>query len=444
MSLDRRRFLTLLGASALSGCGITDDWFGPTVPPPLPGTRVSVLVLDQKLEPDPALANVPVRLPRPFANEAWPVSGGTPGHAMQHLDGAEELKLGWRIRAGAGNSSSIRLLAQPVIADGKIFVIDADARVAAFDARSGARLWQASARPEDEGSDPAHCGGVAYADGKLYAGTGFAQVLAFDASNGKQLWRTSMTGPVRSAPTAVSGRVVVATVDNQCTVLDAGDGSRQWVHAGIPEVAGLLGGPSPAVEGGTIVVAYSSGELFALRLENGRVIWQDGLVQVRRSDQVAGLSDIRGNPVIDRGLVVATGNSGRTVGIDLRTGARVWDVDLGGIDMPWVAGDFVFVLSTEAELICLTRRDGRVRWVASLGRWKDEAKKRDPLFWSGPVLVKDRLLVVGSHGEMVAVSPYTGQFLGRLTLPSGISLAPIVADRAVYALTDAADLLRLA
>lgn len=444
MSLDRRRLLTMLGASALSGCGITDDWFGTTPPPPLPGTRVAVLVADQKLEPDPGLAAVPVRLPRPFVNAAWPVSGGTPAHAMQHLDGADELKVAWRVRAGAGSSSALRLLTPPVIADGKVFVIDAEARVSAFDARTGARLWQASARPEDEGGDPAHSGGISYAEGKLYAGTGFAQVLALSAADGKVLWRTNMPGPVRSAPTAIPGRVIVATVDNQCTVLDAGDGSRQWVHAGIPEVAGLLGGPSPAVEGGTIVVAYSSGEVFALRMENGRIIWQDALVQVRRSDQVAGLSDIRGNPVIDRGIVFATSNSGRTVGIDLRTGARVWDADLGGVDMPWVAGDFVFILSTEGELVCLTRREGRVRWVASLGRWKDEAKKRDPLFWSGPVLVKDRLLVVGNHGEMVAISPYTGQFLGRLSLPSGISLAPIVADGAVFALTDSADLIRLA
>ena len=87
------------------------------------------------------------------------------------------------------------------------------------------------------------------------SGTGFAQVVALEAATGKVLWRTSMTGPVRSAPTAIPGRVVVATVDNQCTVLDASDGARQWVHAGIPEVAGLLGGPSPAVDGGTVVVA---------------------------------------------------------------------------------------------------------------------------------------------------------------------------------------------
>ncbi|MBM3533024.1 MAG: pyrrolo-quinoline quinone [Alphaproteobacteria bacterium] len=443
MSLNRRHFLSALAASTLGGCGAA-DWFGATPPPRLPGTRLSVLVLDQKLEPDPGLANVPVRLPRPFANDAWTVSGGSPSHAMQHLDGADELRVGWRVRAGAGNSSSLRLLASPIVADGKVFVADAEARVAAFDARTGASVWRASARPEDEGGDPAHAGGVAYADGRIYVGTGFAQVLAMDAASGKVLWRQSVPGPVRSAPTVAQSRIIVSTVDNQCTALDTSDGTRQWVHAGIPEVAGLLGGPSPAFDSGAIVVAYSSGEIFALRPENGRVIWQDALVQVRRSDQIAGLSDIRGNPVIDRGLVIAAGNSGRTVGIDLRTGARVWDIDLGSIDMPWVAGDYVFVLSTDSELVCLTRREGRIRWVANLGRWKDEERKRDPLFWSGPVLVKDRLLVVGSHGEMVAVSPYTGQFLGRLSLPSGISLPPIVADRAVYALTDSADLIRLA
>lgn len=443
MSLDRRRLLTTLAASALGGCGMT-DWLGATPPPPLPGTRLSILVLDQKLEPDPGLANVPVRLPRPFANDAWPVSGGTPNHAMQHLDGGDELKVGWRVRAGAGNSSALRLLAPPIVADGKVFVTDADARVSAFDARTGASLWRASARPEDESGDPAHAGGIAYADGRLFVGTGFAQVVALEAASGKVAWRQTVSSPVRSPPTATLGRVIIATVDNQCTVLDAADGARRWVHAGIPEVAGLLGGPSPAVDGGAVVVAYSSGEIFALRVENGRIIWQDTLVQVRRSDQIAGLADIRGNPVIDRGVVIAAGNSGRTVGIDLRSGARIWDVDLGSIDMPWVAGDFVFILSTDNELVCLTRREGRIRWVASLGRWKDEARKRDPLFWSGPVLVKDRLLVVGGHGEMVAVSPYTGQFLGRLSLPSGISLPPIVADRAVYALTDSADLIRLA
>ena len=43
MSFNRRHFLSSLAASSLAGCGVT-DWFGATPPPPLPGTRLSVLV----------------------------------------------------------------------------------------------------------------------------------------------------------------------------------------------------------------------------------------------------------------------------------------------------------------------------------------------------------------------------------------------------------------
>ena len=58
------------------------------------------------------------------------------------------------------------------------------------------------------------------------------------------------------------------------------------------------------------------------------------------------------------------------------------------------------------------------------------------LQWVGPVLVKDRLLVGSSDGELLSVSPYTGEILGRLGLGAAIRQAPIVADGAVYLLTE--------
>jgi outer membrane protein assembly factor BamB len=55
-------------------------------------------------------------------------------------------------------------------------------------------------------------------------------------------------------------------------------------------------------------------------------------------------------------------------------------------------------------------------------------------------LASDRLLVAGSNGEALAVSPYTGKVLGKESLPDGVSVAPIVANRTVYFLSDNADL----
>jgi len=37
-----------------------------------------------------------------------------------------------------------------------------------------------------------------------------------------------------------------------------------------------------------------------------------------------------GRPVIDRGLVFANSHAGRLVAIDIRTGERVWTIDVGG------------------------------------------------------------------------------------------------------------------
>jgi outer membrane protein assembly factor BamB len=155
------------------------------------------------------------------------------------------------------------------------------------------------------------------------------------------------------------------------------------------------------------------------------------------------LADIRGLPVIDRGRVFAVSHSGRLVSIDLRTGERAWEQEVGGTATPWVAGDFVYVLSNEGELICLTRRDGRVKWVQGLPRYENPEKKRRPLQWTGPILAGDRLVVVASNGEVLSLSPYTGEALGRVEVSDGTYIPPVLAGETLYILTNDADLIAM-
>jgi len=115
--------------------------------------------------------------------------------------------------------------------------------------------------------------------------------------------------------------------------------------------------------------------------------------------------------------------------IDLRSGTRIWEQEIGGTETPWVAGDFIFVISNEQSLICLTRRDGRVRWVRDLPRYENAEKKKNPMTWSGPVLGGDRLIVVASNGEAMSYSPYTGAPLGHLDFDENTFVTPIIADQ---------------
>ncbi len=418
----------------LAGC----DWFGDKKER-IGGERISVLVHLRVLKPDTEADKVDILLPEPTPNPDWPQAGGYPNHAMHHIQVGDNLRPAWKSNAGKGATDYQRIVSAPIVAEGRVYAIDSESRVSAFDAKSGGRLWRIDLTPGKE--DDGHvAGGLAFAQGRIYATTGFAQAIALDAKTGAEIWRQPVPGPARTPPTVRGGLVYVVTVDNHLFALNADTGKQEWTYAGITETAAILGGASPAVDGGVVVVPFSSGELVALRTDNGRLLWSDSLATARRTDQVSAMSHIRGRPVIDRGRVFALSHGGIMVAIDMRTGRRVWERQIGGLESPWVVGDYLYVLTSDAEVACLSRTDGRILWVQSLPRWGNEAKKKNPITWTGPVLASDRLIVAGSHGEALTLSPYTGDIIGFESMPDGVSVAPVAADGSVYFLANDADI----
>ncbi len=424
---------------SLAGC---EGWLGAKEKPALPGKRISVLALETALKPDPRISDLAVRLPRPMVNKDWPQAGGVASHAMHHLSAKGGLGRAWEVDIGDGSDDETQLLAQPVVANGRVFTMDAKAEVRAFDVTTGDRLWR---RKLESKSDQGGIlgAGIGYEGGRLFATTGFAQVFALDAKSGREIWRRRLSGPMRAPPTIAGGHVFVITVSNELVALNAKDGSVLWTHVGLPEIAGLIGGASPAVAGSVVVAPFSSGELVALRIENGRQVWTESLTAVRRANTAATLAHIRGRPVIDRGRVIAISNSGRHVAIDLRTGNRIWERNIGGIHAPWVAGSFIYVMSSRGELVCLTRRSGAIRWVRTMQLFEDEKDREDPIVWAGPVVAGDRVIVAGSNREVWSVSPYTGKLLGRVKVSGPVLVPPLVADDTVYVLTENAKLIAL-
>ncbi|MFT5181082.1 MAG: outer membrane protein assembly factor BamB [Alphaproteobacteria bacterium] len=434
-----RIWMFAAAAIAMSGCTQIDDLLGNKDGPKLQGSRISVLLANDAVRADPGLSDLAILLPRPLANESWPQQGGFPNHAMHHLALGDLPRAVWSADAGSGSDKDAPILSGPVTSGGIVYTMDSDAIVAAYSANEGRLIWRVDIEPpgEDDGN---WGGGLAVDDGLVFAATGFAQVVALAADTGREVWRTNVSGPMRAAPTALNGRVFAVTKDNQLFALNAKDGESLWSHTGFEETAGLIGSASPAVEGGIVVVPYSSGEIFALRVENGRQLWGENLAAIRRADAVSALADIRGRPVIDRGRVYAISHSGRMVAIDLPTGRRLWEAPLGGVNQPWVGGDFIFVLTSDATVAALTARDGRIRWLTPIGLFEDPKKRRGRINWSGPVLAGDRLIVSGSHGVALSLSPYTGEIIGEQEMPDAVSLPPAIANQTLYFLTDEARL----
>ena len=430
----RTKFVVLtLAALAASGCGIFKKGTPKT---PVLGERVAVLEAELDVAVDPATAAMPVSLAEPVVNTEWAQAGGNASKSMPHLALGQSLGEAWSVSIGNAGNLSARLAAAPVVGDNKIYTIDTQSTVRAFNAQTGASAWATQFGTERGNNASLFGGGVAYDNGRIYASNGLGYVAALDARNGGIIWQVHPTGPLRGSPTVSGDTLYVITQDNQIYSLKTSDGTTNWSQAAALEIAGVFGSASPAVGQGTVVAGFSSGELNAYRYENGRLVWQDQLARTSIRTSVAAISDVDAHPVIDSGQVIAVGQGGRMVSLELISGQRQWEINIAGISKPWVAGEWVFVVSDDAKLLCVNRANGKVRWITQLPAFRNEKKKAGPIYYRGPVLAGGRLILASSEGTLINVDPTNGGFQSQTNIRSSVSLSPIVANQTLYILDD--------
>ena len=423
----------LIAAMAASGCGILKKGTPKT---PVLGQRVAVLTTENDIVADPATAAIPMVLPAPVANTEWGQSGGNASKSMGHVALGSALARAFTVSIGHGSSLTARLGAPPVVGGGRVYTIDTNATVRAFDAQTGGQAWESQFGTEKGNSASLYGGGVAFDNGRVYASNGLGFVAALDVRNGGVIWQVRPGGPLRGAPTVSGDTLYVVSQDNQIYSLKTSDGTTNWSNAAALEIAGVFGTGSPAVAQGTVVAGFSSGELNAYRYENGRLVWQDALARTSIRTSVASLSDIDANAVIDSGQVFAIGQGGRMVALELNTGQRMWELNIAGIATPWVAGDWVFVATDDAKLIAVARTTGKVRWINQMPRFEREKSKRGQITYRGPVLAGGRLILVGSNGTLINFDPATGNYQSQTSLGARVTLSPVVANSTLYVLDD--------
>ena len=259
------------------------------------GDRVSILNLGSDVVVDPSLADVPVVVPEAVANDNWTQPGGNATKVMGNLALPLALHPGWSTRIPGGDITQ-RIGSTPAIADGKLFAIDAAAVVHAFDAKTGARLWQTGLDNIKRDRAVLFGGGVSVDGGRVYVTTGRGDAAALEAATGKLVWKMRMAGPLRGAPAVAGGVIYVLSQDNQIFALKADTGETLWTVSATLQTSGVFGVGTPAIAQGTVVAGFSSGELSALRYENGRIVWQDQLSRTSISTSVSAISDIDAFP----------------------------------------------------------------------------------------------------------------------------------------------------
>lgn len=420
-------------AALLAGCADRD--------PILEGDRAGIRQSEDAMTLDVVRAGRGFATPGSVANANWPMRGGAADHSVAPPALARSLQLVFAVNAGAKESRRYKITAEPIVADGRVFTLDARAGAMAH-STSGAQIWATDLTPPADRIGDASGGGIAYADGRVFYTTGFNELVALDAQSGQILWRQDLES-YGGTPTVFDGLVYIATRDGRAWAIDAEFGRIRWEIPAVASGSHLIGGPAPAVTDKLAIFPFGSQNVRATFRKGGVTYWSSSVSGDRPGRAYTQVKDISADPVVSGNKVYLGNQGGRVVALDIETGDRLWTARNGAMSPVWPAGDSIFYVSDQNELIRADANTGVGIWSTQLPLFEKERVSRRKAIHShyGPVLAGGRLILGSSDGVLRQFNAQNGAPIGEVAIPGGAASLPVVAGGTLYIMSGRGQLL---
>lgn len=391
---------------------------------------------------DGANQSQPISLPGAVANADWTHRGGNARHNQPHGSLSSAPQLLFAANIGTGNSRRNRISAAPVVADGRVFTIDASAQLVAT-STGGATLWQTDLTPASDSGGGLSGGGLAFGGGRVFATTPYGEVVALDAASGAILWRQALDVSVTGAPATDGDAVYVAGRNGTAWAIGADDGRVLWTATGLPAATGVVGAAAPAVGERAVIFPFASGTVSSILKTGGTLAWSAPVAGQRLGRAFGGFADVTGDPVIDGGTIYIGTSAGRTVALSASGGEQIWSTGEGAMGPILAVGGSLFMVNDTGNLVRLDQATGAKIWAQPLPFFDTDKPQRQkavtPHF--GPVLAGGRIVVASGDGQLRFFSPTDGASLGAVEIPGGASSQPALAGGVLYVVSATGQLL---
>lgn len=328
-----------------------------------------------------------------------------------------EIDVLWKKSVGDGaNGHALKLV--PAAGYGAILAADRDGLVQSRDLNSGDLNWEAETEFD-------FSGGPGLGNGTVVLGTSDAEVVALNLENGDLLWTAGVSSEVLSVPAIAQGVVVVRTIDGTVTALDEKSGDKLWSYEQAVPALSVRGTGSLLISGDNVVGGYDNGKLIALRLADGKHVWETSVVIPSGRSEVERLVDLDVDPIETDGVIyIASYQSGIAAALAL-DGDVIWRNETisssSGMANDW---RYLYLTDSKSDVWQLDQRSG-----ASL--WKQKELHQRKL--TAPATYENYVVVGDFEGYVHWLSTNDGRQLARVHVAdSAMDAKPLVVDNTVY------------
>ncbi|WP_312690661.1 outer membrane protein assembly factor BamB [Kosakonia sp.] len=311
----------------------------------------------------------------------------------------------------------------PAFADGVVYAADRHGVVKAVHAEDGREVWSVNLAEKDGWFTTRSAqlsGGVTVSGGHVYVGSEKARVYALNTSDGSVAWQSKVAGEALSRPVISDGLVLIHTSNGQLQALNEGDGAVKWtVNLDMPALS-LRGESAPTAAFGAAIVGGDNGRVSAVLMQQGQMIWQQRISQANGPTEIDRLSDVDTTPVVVNGVVYALAYNGNMTALDLRSGQIMWKRELGSVSDFIVDGNRIYLIDQNDRVLALTTDGGVTLWTQS------DLLHRN---LTAPALYNGYIVTGDSEGYVHWINVEDGRFVAQQKVDSsGFLTEPVVAD----------------
>lgn len=323
----------------------------------------------------------------------------------------------WHEKIGVGtDEQSLKLV--PAIGAGKIFTADRDGLVQARDMQTGRLVWEAE-------TDVQFSGGPGLGRDVVILGSSNAEVLALNIENGAVLWKSKVSSEVLSVPVVGKDVVVVRSTDGEVVALDTQTGGKRWGYERNAPALSLRGTGSPLISGENVVAGYDNGKLIALRLNDGKYVWETSIAIPKGRTEIERLVDLDVDPIVNNSVIYIASYQGGMAAISEADGDVLWRNETAS-SHSGLSNDFSYLYLTDSEshVWQVDQHNG-----ASLWKQKDLHQRK----LTAPTAYQSYVVVGDFEGYVHWLSSSDGRELGRIQISdSAIEAKPVMFDGTVY------------
>ena len=357
-----------------------------------------------------------------------------PAPLLEFRAGVNVVEL-WSAGTGSGTDEQYLKLA-PVVASQRVFTVDTNGGLKAMDATNGMKLWLAKMEFEKQIKDGPFwqrsagvkiTGGPGYGENMVLIGTNEGHVMAYSAESGTELWRTKVSSEILSPPQKSNNVIVVRTIDGKIFGLDGKRGRRLWIYDRTVPSLTLRGTGTPVIdkESDVVIAGFDGGRLAALELNTGRLLWETRVASARGNSELEKMVDIDAAPVIIDDVVYVATFQGNLAAVQIQTGRLLWTENIS--THARISGDdgYIYVTNETSDLLAFDRYTGARIW---------ESEQLHARAATGPTIIGDYIVVGDFEGYLHWMDKSAGRFVARKRLcRERIIAAPIVVGKILYA-----------